>query len=303
MKKKRFNPVTRSNIEKPIELEINFKKTMKKVLLTLLISATSFSYSQDKKGCETAEPSYLNRLPGYRINNCEESEYKEPGFIYYAGSPAKAIKIEKGGKYRKLIYFKNEGETRKFSSSQIQNNYLNAITKVKGVELSKDKTMFKASLEGKEVYIQLSAGNSSDISNYIVEILEVEPMQQDIKIDLKYAIDTDGKIALYNILFDVNKATIKPESETALKLVIDYLVSNQTVKIIVVGHTDNTGVFASNITLSKERAKSVVEYLVTVGKINASRLMHEGVGSLCPISTNTTEAGRKLNRRVEIVKQ
>lgn len=276
---------------------------MKNQLIALLMMLTSFCYAQDKKGCETVEPSYMNRLPGYRINNCEESEYKEPEFIYYTGSPAKPIKIEKGGKYRQIIYFKNEGETRKFSSAQILNNYFNAITKVKGVELSKDKTMFKASINGKEVYIQIIAGNNSDIANYIVEILEVEPMQQDIKVDLKEAIDSDGKIALYGILFDVNKATIKSESEKAMQSVIDYLVSNPSVKIIIVGHTDNTGLFASNITLSKERAKAVVEYLVTVGKINSSRLIPEGVGSLCPVSTNTTEAGRILNRRVEIVKQ
>jgi OOP family OmpA-OmpF porin len=276
---------------------------MKNQLITLLIMITSFCYGQDKKGCETVEPNYLNRLPGFRINNCEESEYKEPGFIYYAGSPAKPIKIEKGGRYRQIIYFKNEGETRKFSSTQILNNYFNAITKLKGVELSKDKTMFKASVNGKEVYIQIIAGNNSDMTNYIVEILEVEPMKQDIKVDLKEAIDSDGKIALYGILFDLNKATIKSESEKALQSVIDYLTSNPTVKIIVVGHTDNTGLFASNFTLSKERAKAVVEYLVTVGKINASRLMPDGVGSLCPVSTNTTEAGRILNRRVEIVKQ
>ncbi|MBK6524046.1 MAG: OmpA family protein [Sphingobacteriaceae bacterium] len=276
---------------------------MKNQFIALLIMITSFCYGQDKKGCETIEPTYINRLPGYRINDCEESEYKEPEFIYYTGSPAKAVKIDKGGKYRQIIYFKNEGETRKFSSAEILNNYFNAITKVKGIELSKDKTMFKASINGKEVYIQIKAGNSSDVSNYIVEILEVEPMQQDIKVDLKEAIDSDGKIALYGILFDVNKATIKSESEKALQSVIDYLVSNPSVKIIVVGHTDNTGIFASNIALSKERAKAVVEYLVTKGKINASRLMPDGVGSLCPVSTNTTEAGKNLNRRVEIVKQ
>ncbi|MBK7376047.1 MAG: OmpA family protein [Chitinophagaceae bacterium] len=276
---------------------------MNKLLFALLMMSTSFCYAQDKKGCETVEPSYMNRLPGYRINSCEESEYKEPGFIYYAGSPAKAIKIEKGVKYRKITYFKNEGETRKFSSSQILNNYLNAITKVKGVELSTDKTMFKASVDGKEVFLKLTAGNSSDVSNYIVEMLEAEPMQQDIKIDMKDAIDRDGKIALYGILFDVNKATIKSESEKTLQTVIEYLVSNKSVKIIVVGHTDNTGVFASNITLSKERAKAVVEFLVTKGKIDYSRLMPEGVGSLCPVATNTTDAGRILNRRVEIVRQ
>jgi outer membrane protein OmpA-like peptidoglycan-associated protein len=276
---------------------------MKKYFFLLLVMSATFCFSQDKKGCETVEPAYINRLPGYRINFCEESEYKEPGFIYYAGSPAKAIKIAKGGKYRKIIYFKNEGETRKFSSSQILNNYLNAILKVKGVELSNDKTMFKASVDGKEVYLQIAAGNSADVSNYVVELLEVEVMQQDIKIDMKSAIDKDGKIALYGILFDVNKSTIKSESEKALQTVIEYLVSDKSVKIIVVGHTDNTGLYASNITLSKERAKAVVEYLVTKGKIDSSRLMSEGVGPLCPVTTNNTPEGKALNRRVEIVKQ
>lgn len=276
---------------------------MKNKLLVIFTILISSCYAQDKTGCENVEPSYLNRLPGYRINNCEESEYKEPGFIYYTGSPAKAIKIEKGGHYRKIIYFKNEGESRKYSSSQILNNYFNAITKVKGVELSNNKTMFKASIDGKEVFIQLSAGNSSDIANYLIEVLEVEPMQQDIKLDLKEAIDRDGKIALYGILFDVNKSTIKPESENALKSVIEYLVSNPSVKMIVVGHTDNSGVFSSNITLSKERAKAVMDYLINIGKITSSRLLSDGVGSLCPVSSNTNEKGKALNRRVEIVRQ
>ena len=128
-------------------------------------------------------------------------------------------------------------------------------------------------------------------------------MKQDIEINMSEGIDRDGKIALYGILFDVGKSVIKPESAPALQMVIDYLVANPAVKIYVVGHTDNTGLFASNITLSKARAKAVKDYLVTKGKIAATRLGSDGVGSLCPVATNGTEEGKALNRRVEIVKQ
>jgi outer membrane protein OmpA-like peptidoglycan-associated protein len=74
------------------------------------------------------------------------------------------------------------------------------------------------------------------------------------------------------------------------------------VKIIVVGHTDNTGTYANNMTLSKARAESIKNYLINIGKITSSRLISEGVGQVCPVSSNSTEEGRKLNRRVEIVK-
>ena len=134
-------------------------------------------------------------------------------------------------------------------------------------------------------------------------IVEVEEMKQDIEVNMSEGISRDGKIALYGITFDVNKAVIKPESEKALQIVIDYLNANASEKIIVVGHTDNTGIFVKNITLSKERAKAVKDYLIAKGKINAARLLSDGVGALCPVATNTNEEGKALNRRVEIVKQ
>jgi outer membrane protein OmpA-like peptidoglycan-associated protein len=71
----------------------------------------------------------------------------------------------------------------------------------------------------------------------------------------------------------------------------------------VVGHTDNTGSYEGNMTLSKARAESIKSYLITNSKISASRLLSEGVGQVCPVASNATEEGRKKNRRVEIVKQ
>lgn len=71
--------------------------------------------------------------------------------------------------------------------------------------------------------------------------------------------------------------------------------------VFIVGHTDNTGTVGGNITLSKARAERIRNYLIDKG-IAAVRLQAEGVGQLCPVSSNETEEGKRLNRRVEIVK-
>jgi OmpA-OmpF porin, OOP family len=276
---------------------------MKKSLLIMLVLLAALANAQqDAKRCEGSEPEYMNRMPGFYISDCKNSEYNDVEFVYWV--KGKAQKISKGGKYYHIYYFRNSGETRKFSAAQINQNYFNAVLKIKGKALDEKKTMYSASMNGKEVYIQINtAANSTDERSYNIEVLEVESMQQDVVLNLEESIEKEGKVALYGILFDVGKSVIKPESAEALTQIIDYLTANPTVKIYVVGHTDNTGLFAGNIALSKARAKAVKDYLVTKGKIAATRLGSDGVGSLCPVATNNTEEGKALNRRVEIVKQ
>jgi OmpA-OmpF porin, OOP family len=276
---------------------------MKKSLLIMLVLLAALANAQqDAKRCEGSEPEYMNRMPGFYISDCKNSEYNDVEFVYWV--KGKAQKISKGGKYYHIYYFRNSGETRKFSAAQINQNYFNAVLKIKGKALDEKKTMYSASMNGKEVYIQINtAANSTDERSYNIEVLEVESMQQDVVLNLEESIEKEGKVALYGILFDVGKSVIKPESAEALTQIIDYLTANPTVKIYVVGHTDNTGLFAGNIALSKARAKAVKDYLITKGKIAATRLGSDGVGSLCPVATNSTEEGKALNRRVEIVKQ
>jgi len=278
---------------------------MKKLLTICLISFSLASFAQDlqdAKRCEGSEPSYINRMPGFYISDCKNSDYNDIEFIYYVSG--KANKISKGGKHYNISYRKNEVESRKFSSAQINQNYYNAIVKVKGTALDDRKTTFSAGINGKEVYIQVhTAANSTDSKSYSIEVLEVDVMQQDIVVNMQEAIDRDGKAALYGILFDIGKSDIKPESAEALKQITDYLNANPAVKIYIVGHTDNTGTFTSNITLSKARAESIKSFLVSTARISDARLAADGVGPLCPVSTNATDEGRKLNRRVEIVKQ
>jgi outer membrane protein OmpA-like peptidoglycan-associated protein len=120
---------------------------------------------------------------------------------------------------------------------------------------------------------------------------------------LQQQLDADGKALIYGIYFDTGAAHIKPESKPTLDAIAELLNNNASLLLYVVGHTDDTGSKASNLTLSQQRANAVVQALTTTYKIDASRLQAEGVGPYAPESNNTTEAGKTQNRRVELVKR
>ncbi len=113
---------------------------------------------------------------------------------------------------------------------------------------------------------------------------------------------TDGKIVTYGITFDVNKATIKPQSMGTINEIFSILQKYPDLRFSVEGHTDNTGNTTQNQTLSESRAKAVCEKLKEMG-ISASRLSAKGHGMSKPIDNNDTPEGRAKNRRVEFVKQ
>lgn len=102
--------------------------------------------------------------------------------------------------------------------------------------------------------------------------------------------------------FDTGKDTINKASEPLLATMAEVLKKDASLKVYVVGHTDLVGELDANLKLSSARAASVVKALTAAG-IAAARLAPQGVGPLSPIATNDDEAGRKLNRRVELVKR
>lgn len=112
-----------------------------------------------------------------------------------------------------------------------------------------------------------------------------------------------GKVALYGLFFDTNKATIKSDSKPTLDEIGKLLKDNPDLKLLVVGHTDNQGDFDYNIDLSKRRAESVKQALVSDYGIAAARLKSWGVGYTAPVATNNSDQGRAKNRRVELVEQ
>lgn len=111
----------------------------------------------------------------------------------------------------------------------------------------------------------------------------------------------DCHVALYGVLFDFNKATLKPESDSVLQRVLAFLQKDLSLKLEVQGHTDNVGGDDYNQKLSEARAKSVLAWLTQHG-IAAARLSFKGYGKTVPVATNDTDEGRAKNRRVEIAR-
>ncbi|MCC5859577.1 MAG: OmpA family protein [Ectothiorhodospiraceae bacterium] len=113
----------------------------------------------------------------------------------------------------------------------------------------------------------------------------------------------DGRVAVQNILFQVNSAEILPESAEALATIAELMQDQSSMELLVVGHTDNTGDFDYNVSLSLQRAQSVVNWLESEHGIHGDRLQAAGAGMMAPVTTNRTEEGRAQNRRVELVER
>ncbi len=110
-----------------------------------------------------------------------------------------------------------------------------------------------------------------------------------------------GHIALYGIYFDTDKADIKKESRPTLDEIAKLLQPQPALKVYVVGHTDSQGGYAYNMQLSRRRAEAVAADLVKSYGLAKARISASGVGFLAPLGSNGSEAGRALNRRVELV--
>ena len=121
--------------------------------------------------------------------------------------------------------------------------------------------------------------------------------------DTRNKLLTDGKWVTHGIHFDVNSATVRPESYGTLKEVAAVLTENATLKVQIVGHTDADGDAAQNLDLSQKRAAAVRDVLAKQFAIDAARLDTAGKGETEPIDKNETPAGKANNRRVEFIKR
>ncbi len=155
--------------------------------------------------------------------------------------------------------------------------------------------------------IETKASGSRPLMPHVaVTVVEGKPMDTDrITLveasEMEQALARDGRIAIYGIYFDFDRAELKPESRPQVEQLAALLRDRPQLSVLIVGHTDGKGAFDYNLSLSQRRAQAVVQALTSGFGIAGSRIVPAGAGMVAPVATNRTEEGRALNRRVEIV--
>ncbi|MCC3145761.1 OmpA family protein [Halanaerobium sp. Z-7514] len=136
-----------------------------------------------------------------------------------------------------------------------------------------------------------------------LDVVELAPMEEGLVSveNMEDDLSRSGKVAIYGINFEFDSAQILVDSHAVLAEIAELLLENPELRLYVVGHTDDLGSLEYNINLSEKRAKSVVDFLIDNHQISTNRLVPAGIGPLAPESTNKTESGRALNRRVVLV--
>jgi OOP family OmpA-OmpF porin len=264
------------------------------ICLVILLAATVFSEEQDVEGSQ--DHPLLSRMKNYYISEYEEFAYDSHEF-YDAEDNEYVIE----GRKWEISYTLKEGFNPP-GQLKVRKNFINAIKKIGGTILFERGLYMKVAKEDRETWIEVWA--SDDGSDYTLTIVERTIMEQEVVADpeaMANDIKKTGHVAIYGIYFDFDSYAVKPESEPTFKAIAEMLKTNSSLKVYVVGHTDMIGKFEYNMELSAKRAEAVVKELINKYGISVNRLKSKGVGPLCPVSTNQTEEGRKLNRRVELV--
>ena len=271
------------------------------LLTGILVLACPCAFSQnDAEGSK--DPSLFTRMPGYHIYRYDDLQFDQYEFKI-SGNKTQVVQ----GHSLFIMYDPNDN-IQAPSPLQIGHNYINAAKSVGG------QLVYEFHDPGEDVVVKVVKNNmetwayvtANGNGSYSIHLIEKEAMKQDVVADasaMDKSIKESGKATLYGIYFDTGKAEVKPESQAALKEIATLLKNDATLKLYVVGHTDNTGTLEANMKLSQDRAVGVVNALVSNYSVGASRLKACGDGPTAPVASNDKEEGRALNRRVELVKQ
>ncbi|MDB5123137.1 MAG: oprF 5 [Mucilaginibacter sp.] len=224
----------------------------------------------------------LNGYGGYDIYTFELPRSMRPHMVTYVKGKVLDVKskVPLEAAVEIIDLQKNQPVYQDYSDP-VQGNFLATLTSGKnyGLNISKSGYLFYSE-------------NFSLIGHEAKNPFNISVLLQPIEIG--------NKVVLNNIFFDTNKFDLKPESIAELQKLVEFLTVNPTVHIEISGHTDNVGNDQLNQTLSENRAKAVYEYLIA-SQVTPARLVFKGYGKTQPIAPNTSEEGRKKNRRTEFM--
>lgn len=268
-----------------------------KLLIWGLIAATALLSAQpaarDAAGC--TESKVISRMPGCMIQRCENKDFASA--LMPRDQSDRTTRVE--GQLERIIY-KCPATTSPLELGRNTEAALkNAGFQVLFTFVYGNGARFYMTANKGPYWVYLSV-----IDYYDITIVKQKEMEQQMTASAEgwaAQVNQTGRVSLYGINFDTGKATIRPDSEPVLNEVLKLLQSNPAWAMMVAGHTDNVGAAEMNLTLSRQRAESVIAWLAGHG-IERNRLVPAGFGDTRPVAPNTNDEGRQKNRRVDLVK-
>lgn len=279
--------------------------------------ASAFAIAVCAAGClfaglaagQAGDHPVIKPIPGAKLEKDYYQHKKFDTFTFYVkkGEDDHAERPVQG-EYWELRYqfLDASGEIDESTSAvEILENYKNAAREKGGEILFEDAyqgylTFTVPPEEGGLLWAYIEAGAGW----YYLYIVQEKALQTTLKFgaaEMKKELDKSGRVAVYGINFDTDKATLKVGAETVIVEMVKLMQQNAGLKLEIQGHTDNTGTDQRNLELSKERANAVRAFMLLYG-VAPDRLQANGYGPQQPVAPNDTEEGRAKNRRVELVK-
>jgi OmpA-OmpF porin, OOP family len=281
----------------------SFKKLFLSLFLVILAGSV---YAE-----ATKEHPLIRPFPGSVLaeNMSHYNKFNSYEFYYLNEITKKREKKTIKGEYWRLLYevrTPSGDRVKTISKLEFFENYSMAAEERGGRVVFEDAGQMVLTIprdDGGVTWLRVS-GNAG-LGQQDLIIVDEKPFKQSLTFgpaEMKATLDAEGRIQLYGILFDLDKATLQIESTKQLQHVVILLKDNPDLMIEIQGHTDDQGSDDYNLKLSQRRAEAVVTYL-GLFDIDSSRLVAKGYGESKPVMPNTTEEGRAKNRRVELVKQ
>ncbi|WP_413852025.1 OmpA family protein [Albidovulum sp.] len=149
-------------------------------------------------------------------------------------------------------------------------------------------------------YVQMTRVGAALVQPLPIAAAEFSPQESAPSSDsLADQLVANGKVVLGDLRFATGSTELGGEDFPSLDALADFLSAHPDKAIALVGHTDAEGPLAANVAVSRKRAQSVVDRLVSLHGVNPAQLTADGVGYLSPLASNLTPEGRSQNRRVE----
>ena len=283
---------------------------MKRLSFIFVVLAVFFFIAQVSFAKDIPEVPVIKPYPGSVLakNMSNYEKYGEEEFSLINKATKKMEKKKVRGKHWKLLWevrTSKGARVQDISNIEFVENFKNAALQVNGEILFESSGLLNFRIPKDDGgYIWCRVSTVANLGQVYMYVIDEKGFKQSIVFgadEMKKALDESGKVLLYGILFDLDKADLKQESEKQLSNIVTLMLRNPGLKVEIQGHTDNQGKPDYNMKLSQARAETVKTYLKLFG-IKEDRLKAKGFGESKPVASNQTEGGRAKNRRVELVK-